>query len=151
MSDGVSCPPRWRQVLDRMCVELSRGEPRAEAYWAQQLAFAPVLIHAVALALRAGSLSSDEQARLRELMPLAVAALGALPDGSGGDPARLRLLAQRQAAALASGRRRHLLRLADRLGAEMTESPLATVPPRLLRAYPLIGWTPPTEAFPRIG
>lgn len=53
---------------------------------------------------------------LRRVIPLALSLLGPLPEGSGGDPTSLLLLACRQALALAVGRRQHLARLAARLG-----------------------------------
>jgi hypothetical protein len=38
---------RWQAVLDQMFEELRSGSPRAEVYWAQQLAFGPVFFYAV--------------------------------------------------------------------------------------------------------
>jgi hypothetical protein len=134
-------PPRWQVVLDRMFAELRSGSPRAEAYWAQQLAFGPVFFFAVALAVRRGAVRPEDLERLRQLVPLALSLLGALPDD--GDATCLLLLARRQAAALALGRRQYLVRLASRLGLEMPKSPYDPVPGRLLRPYELIGWRPP--------
>jgi hypothetical protein len=66
-----------------------------------------------------------------------------LPDGCAGDPASLLLLARRQAQALAWGRRRHLAKLAARLGLEPASKPYDPVPRRFQRPYELIGWCPP--------
>ena len=122
-----------------MFAELRAGSPRAQAYWAQQLAFGPVFFHAVVLAVRNGTIPMDDLERLRQVLPLALSMLGALPDGCGGDPPTLFLLARRQALALASGRRRHLARLAARLGLEMSGPPYDPVPGRFQRPYELIG------------
>ena len=132
----------WQTVLECMLKELRSGEPRAEAYWAQQLAFAPVLVHAVALAVRGGVLGNDDRKLLRDVVPLALAMLGPLPDGCDGDPAALFLLARRQAEVLAWGRRRHLCRLAVRLGHDGLNPQVSPVPRRFLRPYPLLGWHP---------
>ena len=110
----------WQVVLDRMFGELRSGSSRTEAYWAQQLAFGPVFIHAVALAVRKAAIAAGDLEHLRRILPLALSMLGALPDGCAGDPASLYLLAHRQAQALAWGRRRHLSRLAARLGVEVS-------------------------------
>jgi hypothetical protein len=61
------------------------------------------------------------------------------PDGNGGDPATLLLLARRQASALAVGRRQQLARLGSRLGLEISSLPYEPVPGRLQRPYELIG------------
>jgi hypothetical protein len=132
---------RWQAVLEQMFEELRSGSPRAEAYWAQQLAFGPVFFFAVLLAVRKGGMAPDDVALLRQVVPLALSLLGALPDGSDGDPAGLHLLARRQARALELGRRRHLARLTARLGLESL--PYDPVPRRLQRPYELIGWNPP--------
>lgn len=129
-----------------MFEELRTGEPRAEAYWAQQLAFGPVFFYAVVLAVREGAIAPDELNLLRQVIPLALELLGALPEGSGGDPIPLLLLARRQAVALASGRRRRLTRLAVRLGVESSKQTYDPVPGRLLRPYEVIGWRPPVAA-----
>lgn len=133
---------RWHPVLEQMFEELRSGSPRAEAYWAQQLAFGPVFFFAVLLAVRKGDLAPNDLALLRQVVPLALSLLGALPDGSDGDPASLLLLARRQARALELGRRQHLARLAARLGLETSRSPYDPVPRRLQRPYELIGWVP---------
>lgn len=143
MNEKPGGPSRWQPVLDRMFEELRTGEPRAETYWAQQLAFGPVFFYAVVLAVREGAIAPDELDLLRQVIPLAIALLGALPEGSGGDPTPLLLLARRQAVVLASGRRRRLTRLAARLGLESPELPYDPVPSRLLRPYEVIGWRPP--------
>ncbi len=142
MNEGPAWPARWQPVLDSMFGALRSGSPRAQAYWAQQLAFGPVLVHAVALAARTGGIGRDDLALVRQLIPLALSMLAALPDGCGGDPAGLLLLARRQALALASGRRRHLARLAARLGLDTPSLPCEPVPQRFLRPYELIGWRP---------
>ena len=133
----------WQAVLDRMFEELRSGSSRAETYWAQQLAFGPVFIHAVILAVRKAVIASDDLEHLRRILPMALSMLGALPDGSAGDPASLYLLARRQAQVLAWGRRRHLARLAARLGVAASPSPYDPVPRRFQRPYELIGWRPP--------
>jgi hypothetical protein len=133
----------WQAVLDRMFEELRSGSSRTEAYWAQQLAFGPVFIHAVALAVRKGTIGADDLDHLRRMLPLALSMLGALPDGCDGDPASFFLLARRQAQVLAWGRRRHLTKLAARLGVETPGPPYDPVPRRFQRPYELIGWRPP--------
>jgi hypothetical protein len=85
-----------------MFEELRAGSPRAEVYWAQQLAFGPVFFYAVLLAVREDILSSEDKDHLRRIVPMALSLLGALPAGNG-DPASLLLLARRQASALAVG------------------------------------------------
>jgi hypothetical protein len=138
---------RWRPVLARMFEELRSGSPRAEGYWAQQLAFGPVFFYAVLLAVRDGAVSADDLERLRRLVPLALSLLGALPEGGDGDPASLILLARRQVTALGWGRRRLLVRLGARLGLEMSRPSYEPVPRRLQRPYELIGWNPPPGDF----
>lgn len=133
----------WQAVLERMFDELRSGSSRAEAYWAQQLAFGPVFIHAIILAVRKAAIAPEDEESLRRVLPLALSMLGALPDGCDGDPSSLFLLARRQAQVLAWGRRRHLARLAARLGVETSESPYVPVPRRFQRPYELIGWQPP--------
>jgi hypothetical protein len=143
MSEDAARPSRWQPVLDRMFEELRSGSARAETYWAQQLAFGPVFFHAVALAVRSGTLPPADLERIRQMVPQALSMLGALPDGCDGDPASFFLLARRQAQALAWGRRHQLARLAARLGLEMSSPPYDPVPGRWLRPYELIGWNPP--------
>jgi len=126
-----------------MFEELRSGSPRAQAYWAQQLAFGPVLFNVIALAVRRSVIQPSDLQLVRAVVPLAQSMLGALPDGSGGDPASFFLLAHRQAQALSWGRRRRLARLAVRLGMEPSGSPYEPVPRRFQRPYELIGWTPP--------
>ncbi len=67
---------RWHPVLERMFEELRSGSPRAEAYWAQQLAFGPVFFFAVLLAVRNGGLAPADLALLRQVVPLALSLLG---------------------------------------------------------------------------
>lgn len=134
---------RWQAVLDQMFEELRSGSPRAEVYWAQQLAFGPVFFYAVVLAVREDILSPDDRDHLRRIVPLALSLLGALPEGNGGDPTSLLLLARRQASALAVGRRQQLTKLAARLGLEISNLPYEPVLGRLQRPYELIGWRPP--------
>jgi hypothetical protein len=140
-------PSRWQVVLNQMFEELRTGSPRAEAYWAQQLALGPVFFFAVLLAARGGSISPSDLEHLRRVVPLALSVLGALPDGSDGDPASLVVLARRQAQALAMGRRRQLTRLAARLGLEMSGPFYGPVPRRLQRPYELIGCCPPEPSM----
>jgi hypothetical protein len=143
VNEEPTWPARWGPVLDHMFEELRSGFPRAQAYWAQQLAFGPVFFHAVALAVRSGAIPPDDLELVRAVVPLAQSMLGALPDGSDGDPASFFLLAHRQAQALSWGRRRHLARLAARLGLETPGPPYDPVPRRFQRPYELIGWAPP--------
>lgn len=143
MNENPTWPSRWQVVLDRMFDELRSGSARAQAYWAQQLALGPVFIHVVALAVRADAISRSDRELLRQVLPLAVSMLGALPDGCAGDPASLLLLARRQAQVLPWGRRRHLTRLASRLGLDTSNLPTDPVPRRFQRPYRLIGWRPP--------
>lgn len=147
MSEDLVRPSRWQPVIEQMFEELRSGAPRAEAYWAQQLAFGPVFFSAVLLAVREGTLPPDDLDRLRQMVPLALSLLGALPDSNGGDPASLLLLARRQAQALALGRRQLLARLAARLGLEMSNLPYDPVPRRFQRPYELIGWCPPQPSL----
>jgi hypothetical protein len=139
-------PLRWQVVLEQMFEELRSGSPRAEAYWAQQLAFGPVFFYAVVLAVRRDGIPPAGLDVLRQVVPLALSLLGALPDGSDGDPASLLLLARRQALALTLGRRQRLTRLAARLGLAMPGPVYEPVPRRLQRPYELIGWCPPQRA-----
>ncbi len=81
----------WQPVLGRMFEELRSGSSRTETYWAQQLAFGPVFIHAVILAVRKSAIAEDDLELLRRILPMALSLLGALPDGSDGDPASLYL------------------------------------------------------------
>lgn len=143
MREDADWTSRWGPVLSRMLEELRSGSPRAEAYWAQQIAFGPVFFHAVALAVRERVFQESELELVRRILPHAVAMLGALPDGCDGDPVSLHLLARRQATVLAWGRRRHLTRLAERLGLETSSLPTGPVPRRFQRPYELIGWRPP--------
>jgi hypothetical protein len=142
MTQQPVLPLRWESVLARMFEELRSEDPRAEVYWAQQLAFAPVFFSAVLLAVRGCAVSPGDLEILRRVVPLALSLLGALPEGADADPATLLILARRQAQALALGRRRLLLKLAERLGLQMSP-PYEPVPRRLQRAYELIGWCPP--------
>ena len=133
----------WQTVLQQMFEELRSRSPRAEVYWAQQLAFSPVFFYAVVLAVREDAIPPNDRDHLRRIVPLALSLLGALPDGNGGDPTTLLLLARRQASALAVGRRQQLAKLAARLGLEISSLlPYEPVPGRLQRPYELIGWRP---------
>jgi hypothetical protein len=131
-----------------MFEELRSGSPRAQAYWAQQLAFGPLFFNVIALAVRRSVIQPSDLELVRLLLPFAQSMLGALPDGSGGDPASFFLLAHRQAQALSWGRRRHLARLATRLGMEPPGPTYEPVPRRFQRPYELIGWTPPLAEKP---
>ena len=75
----------WQTVLQQMFEELQSGSPRAEVYWAQQLAFSPVFFYAVVLAVREDAISANDRDHLRRIVPLALSLLGALPDGNGWD------------------------------------------------------------------
>lgn len=142
MSAESTRSPDWQPVLERMFEELRLESPRAQAYWAQQIAFGPVLFYAVALAVRNQTLSENELILLRQVIPLSLSILGPLPDGCAGDPSSFLLLARRQAQVLAWGRRRHLTRLASRLGIEASDLASEPVPRRFQRLYSLIGWRP---------
>jgi hypothetical protein len=144
VNDEPTWPTRWKPALDQMFDELRAASPRAQAYWAQQLAFGPVFFHVVALAVHRRAIKPEDLESLREVVPLALSMLGALPDGCHGDPPSLLLLARRQAQVLAWGRRRHLARLAMRLGLEPSSRPYDPVPRRFQRLYELIGWNPPS-------
>jgi hypothetical protein len=79
VNDERVLPSRWQVVLERMFEELRSGSPRAEVYWSQQLAFGPVFFYAVVLAVRGGAIPPDELELLRQVVPLALSLLGALP------------------------------------------------------------------------
>jgi hypothetical protein len=134
-------PATWNAVLQEMFDDLLRGGPRGESYWAQQLAFGPVLVHALRLRYRHGLPDAEEARLLAPCVRLAYAAMGALPELPGGDPTALRLLALRQARAAAWGRRDTLRRLLGRLAVQPEEA-LAPVPSRMARHYPLLGFRP---------
>lgn len=138
----------WSKEVDRMLAELRAGEPRALAYWAQQLAFSPVFFHALMLEVRSGKVSDDERGRLREAVTLALAGLGALPEALGSDLPALHLLARRQAAALSWDRRKQLRRLSVKLGLSPDEHNPGFVPSSMCRPYPLLGWKPPASPTP---
>lgn len=131
----------WDEVVCRMLDELRAGDARAESYWAQQLAFGPVVVHALRLHLRAKHLPDADVAHLSRAIHLAQAGLGPLPERPGTDPASLALLARRQARAISWGRRRCLARLLQRLGADQSPASPASAE-RMLRPYPLIGFRP---------
>ena len=139
MSQESTSISGWQGVLNLMFEELRSGSPRAQAYWAQQLAFGPVFMHAVALAVRNGSIPPADLDQIRQVLPFALSMLGALPD----DSASFLLLARRQAQVLAWGRRRHLTRLAARLGLDIASLSNEPVPRRFQRPYELLGWKPP--------
>ena len=80
MNDEPTWPSRWGAVLDQMSEELRSGAPRAQAYWAQQLAFAPVFPYVVALAIRSQAISQSDQELIKQVLPLALSMLGALPE-----------------------------------------------------------------------
>ena len=141
MGDVLTGGSPWDAVLDGMLAELARGGPRAESYWAQQLAFGPVLVHALGLRYRRRPPSAGETRLLVPCLHLARAALGALPDPPGGDPAAIRLLALRQARAVAWGRRGTLEQRLRRMGV-VPQSGASVVPPRMARPYPLLGFSP---------
>ncbi len=133
----------WSDVVDTMLAELRGGSPRAEAYWAQQLAFGPVLVHALALWLRGADPSLADRQALAAAVSLALGGFGPLPEELGLDPGLLAALARRQARAVAWGRPRTLRRLLARLGAGPAASPAAAAAAgRLVRPYPLLGWEP---------
>jgi hypothetical protein len=122
-----------------MLDELRTDGPRAESYWAQQLAFGPVLVHALGLRLRTVSMLGE--AALVRCVELALAGLGALPEAPEADAVGLRVLATRQARALGWRRRATLCRLLQRLGATAPQQ-VGSAPLRMTRCYPLIGFRP---------
>ena len=128
----------WRPTVEKMLAELRSGGPREEAFWAQQLAFGPVLVHAVGLQVRRGGLVAPE---LIPCLRLAHAALGSLPEPPAADAVGLQMLAARQARALGWRRRATLSNLLTDLGAPRVDGPGAA-PPRMARCYPLIGFRP---------
>jgi hypothetical protein len=131
----------WSGTIEAMLDELRRGEARAQSYWAQQLAFAPVVVHALSLTLRDHLPPVSDREAISAAVALALSALGALPEQSGVEPSLLAAMAQRQARALSWGRRRTLQRLLRRLGTGTPLDPGAGAA-RLLRPYPLLGWRP---------
>jgi hypothetical protein len=130
--------PDWEPTVDRMLAELAGADARTETYWAQQLAFSPLLIHALGLRLRSAP-ASGSTALLR-CAELALSAFGTLPEPPSADPTSVRTLAMRQARALGWHRRANLRRLIERLGASPVEPTVAPV--RMARSYPLIGFRP---------
>lgn len=131
---------RWSALLDALVSDCKEGNARRQTYWAQQLAFGPVLVHALALRLR-NPCNIAERGPLLEVLELARAALGTLPERPGITHRDLARLAARQAVALARGRRRQLDRLITRLdGSPPAEGGEPVVPSRMLRAYPLVSW-----------
>ena len=130
--------PDWGPTVDRLLAEIEHGDARTEAYWAQQLAFGPVLVHAVGLRMRDAHIGS---AALVRCVQLALAAFGSLPEPPDADPVGLRTLAMRQARALGWRRRATLRRLLQRLGVASTEE-IKMAPARMARSYPLIGFRP---------
>ncbi|MFY9342448.1 MAG: hypothetical protein WAT39_08155 [Planctomycetota bacterium] len=131
--------PTWDSLVDRMLRELASDGPRAESYWAQQIAFGPVFVHAIGLRLRREPACIGGEALVR-CVQLARAGFGALPEPPDCDPTGLRILAARQARALGWRRRATLDRLLWRLGAQASAS--APAPARLTRCYELIGFRP---------
>jgi hypothetical protein len=131
----------WDDLLDRMVLEGTPSRPRLETYWAQQLAFSPVLVHALRLRIRGAGLPPEAAASIIRLVRLALSGLAALPEESGADPIALTLLARRQARALQWGRRHSLRRILERLGEPASALP-EFAPSRMVRAYPLLGWKP---------
>jgi hypothetical protein len=131
----------WSDLVAAMIEDLRGGSPRAHSYWAQQLAFSPVAVHALALSLRAAPVSPADAEVIAAAVGFALQGLGELPEIAGRDQQALALLARRQARALAWGRRRTLRRLLGRLGVEV-EQPAAGGTERFLRPYPLLGWRP---------
>ena len=128
----------WDAVLDSMMADLRKQSVRLDAYWAQQIAFGPVLVHALGLRLRRVRPDPIEVSDLRRVLRRALELLSALPEPISGDPAVLRILAVRQATALASGRRSQLARIAARLGIQAP--PCNPMRLDLLKVYPLLGW-----------
>lgn len=124
-----------------MLDELRSGGARAQSYWAQQLAFAPVVVHALSLTMRDHPPSVADREAISAAVSLALSALGALPEQPGVEPSSLATMAQRQARALAWGRRRTLQRLLRHLGTS-TPPDSGAGAARFRRSYPLLGWSP---------
>ncbi len=137
----------WQETIDRMVAELRTGSPRAQAYWAEQLAFAPVLVHALALWLRDQCPGEGDRQAVEAALHLALGGLGPLPADPGIDPALLGILAQRQPRAVGWGRTRTLYSLLRRLDGEDSGQAVADATRRLIRPYPLLGWAP-GQQFP---
>lgn len=134
----------WSGTFEAMLAELRSGGPRAQSYWAQQLAFAPVVVHALSLTLRESLPSVSDREAVSTAVSLALSALGALPEQPGVEPLLLATMAQRQARAVTWGCRRTLQRLLRRFGAGALPDTTAGAA-RLLRPCPLLGWTPNTR------
>lgn len=131
----------WSGTIEAMLDELRGGGARAQSYWAQQLAFAPVVVHALSLSLRDELPPVSDREAISAAIALALSGLGALPEQPGIEPSLLAAMAQRQSRALSWGRRRTLQRLLRRLGTGTPpDSGAGAV--RLLRPYPLPGWSP---------
>lgn len=85
---------------------------RDVAYWAQQLAWSPVVPHALSWWLRLNSISEEERAGLIEAVKLGLEGLGLLPERPPIRCTALATVAERQARALSSGICRRLPRSA---------------------------------------
>ncbi len=133
---------KWRSLIAVMVTECRARGARDVAYWAQQLAWSPVVPHALSWRLRRNGISEDERTGLIESINLGLAGLGMLPDSPAVSCVALAKVAERQAKALSSGRRRVLLGLSRRLGAMPAAPTSIEVPSRMLRTYDLIGWNP---------
>lgn len=131
--------PDWGPTIDQMLRELETSDARTESYWAQQIAFGPLLIHALALRLRAEPTIVTQP--LVQCVELALSGFGSLPEPPAADSTSLRLLAMRQARALGWCRRANLRRLLLRLGSSPSAQ-IGTAPSRMARSYPLIGFRP---------
>jgi len=79
----------WTGVVELMMNEMQAGGPREQSFWAQQLAFGPVLVHALALGLRERAPSVEDRDVLDAAVRLALTGLGPLPEEPGLDPALL--------------------------------------------------------------
>lgn len=131
--------PDWSPTVHQMLRELEGGDARSQTYWAQQLAFSPLLIHALGLHLRAST--SPPGPALVQCIELALAGFGSLPEPPATDATSVRILAMRQARALGWHRRANLRHLLERLGIAKPNEP-AVAPVRMARSYPLIGFRP---------
>jgi hypothetical protein len=132
---------RWEATIRLLVAECKDGSERSLTYWAQQLAFGPVLVHALDLWLRHAEVDPETSNELGAVLRLARQGLGILPERAGTAERDVARLAARQATALSRGRRRLLERLLERLGCR-SEKLETEVPGRMLRPYPLIGWSP---------
>lgn len=133
----------WLALAEKI-VEASRAShPREVTYWAQQLAFSPVVPHALSAWLHGRTPAPADREALAGTLLLGLSGLDALPEEPGSSASRLSRLASRQAASLSLLRRTVLGNILGKLGFAAESRIPGKVPDRMTRPYPLIGWTPP--------